>query len=71
MPCPAFVPCQQHFAMGAATCAARKQVHCETRAGDDPVGRTPAAGLITMDGHLAGKVIGILRRAVELAERNP
>ena len=35
----------QHFAMGAITCVVRKQVHCETRAGDDPVIFSPLVSL--------------------------
>ena len=56
--------------MGATICVARKQDHCETRVGDDPADRTPAAGHVTMDGNLAGKVIEGLRGTVELAGRD-
>ena len=41
----------------AATCEAKQKVHGEARAEDDPAGRTPAAGLVAMDGHLAGEVV--------------
>ncbi|MGI6308027.1 MAG: hypothetical protein ACOX1X_05400 [Dethiobacteria bacterium] len=44
------------MAVDEVPCAARQKVHGEARDGDNPAGRTPAAGHVTMDGNLAGKV---------------
>jgi hypothetical protein len=66
----------RRFAVGGVTCTARKQVHCETRAGDDPADRMSAAGddhgrEFRRGGHYLSMGTHLLQRNVPDARAEP